>query len=582
MRHANHGNYVLLTFSTEPTIKFLLKKITVHVCFTFYYAFQTFMYELNAYISSMDPEEEEDADFLSRKGPQTKRPRSRKQTKHSDFREERLSSDDESFPTIPFLTEEVGPEAFVAAHGSGSVLSSDWRWPIYDTIYEENRSYLKLRAESKDEKEITETVPFVVVYLNLKNLPWANQVQVNISSPFLKGLLPGEMDRWKCKKIVTVDGPDLFRSYGKLREQQVSCAAKLESLSAGASSNKEELQHITHLVRFMDKEFEEIKPMYAAMEKERCATWEMLWAFLPPGEKVVYVDEVTDECVCGEVVWTDYKETQQGLIFIVKVTKWDYNCKTWSKYSNKVTVPAFAGERAFSSLDVRPIQFDEDPKATEETFLDHGKRFCELSMMESNCYMNYRGSMVSLILVDKCHRIVKENADGRVMIDLGSFSKMNPDYPLGSAKPPCEIIRDNVVKTYCITSDPTRMFAPSFVYGFSFRLKKWGCFSVCGFSDIEFNDSAYDDLVMNPATKALTECLVREHLKEGRNKAPQDNDRVDPIANKGEGCILLCYGPPGTGKTLTAESLSEKLHCPLWCLSVFELGITPAELETML
>ena len=286
--------------------------------------------------------------------------------------------------------------------------------------------------------------------------------------------------------------------------------------------------------------------------------------------------------VCGEVVSTEYHETKRGLILVIKVTKWDYNCQTWSKYTNNVTMPQFAGDRAFKDLDVRPVRFEEDPKASKESFLDQGKRFCELSMMESHSYMNYRGSMVSTIRVDNCYRVVKENADGRVMIDLGSFSKMNPDYPLGSAKPPCEIIRDNVVITCDITSDSTRMFAPSFVYGFSFRLKKWGCFSVCGFDDIIFNDLAYDDLVMNRATKDLTVSLVQEHLKGGKDKALQDNDRVDPIASKGEGCILLCYGPPGTGKTLTAESPSEKLHCPLWCLSVFELGTTPVQLEKML
>ena len=191
--------------------------------------------------------------------------------------------------------------------------------------------------------------------------------------------------------------------------------------------------------------------------------------------------------------------------------------------------------------------------------------------------------MVSFKRVDNCLRILKENADGRVMIDLRSFSKMNPDYPLGSAKPPCEILRGSIdVIPIAIETKENRMFAPSFVYGFSFRLKKWGCFSVVGFSDIEFNDSAYDDLLMNQDMKVLTYSLVQERLKEGSRKKPQDNDRVDLIANKGEGCILLCYGPPGTGKTLTAESLSEKLQCPLWCLSVFELGVTPAELETTL
>jgi len=40
---------------------------------------------------------------------------------------------------------------------------------------------------------------------------------------------------------------------------------------------------------------------------------------------------------------------------------------------------------------------------------------------------------------------------------------------------------------------------------------------------------------------------------------------IDPISNKGEGCIFLCYGPPGTGKTLTAKSVAEKLHLGCKC-----------------
>lgn len=58
--------------------------------------------------------------------------------------------------------------------------------------------------------------------------------------------------------------------------------------------------------------------------------------------------------------------------------------------------------------------------------------------------------------------------------------------------------------------------------------------------------------------------------------------RLDPIASKGEGIIFLCYDPPGTGKALAAESLSEQLECPLWCLSVSELSTTPEILEATL
>ena len=298
---------VLLTCSTETTIKSLLMKMTVHVVHSFYYAFQTLMYEIEAYLSTscMEEEDEEDADYLSRKDPRIKRPGLRKHTTHSETNKSSVNDDDDddnsgsTYSTLNQKKVEAETfEAIAADHGSGSVLSIGRQWPVYDTIYRpDGSSYLKLQ----DEKVGTTStmVPFIVVNLNRKNLQWANQFKVEISSTFLKGLLPGEMDRFKCKKIVTVDGPELFRSYENLREQRESYAAKFSepSSSAAASINKEELQHIAHLVRFMDQEFEVIKSMYAAMENERCVTWEMLWAFLPPGEMVIYLDEVTDECV---------------------------------------------------------------------------------------------------------------------------------------------------------------------------------------------------------------------------------------------------------------------------------------------
>lgn len=230
-----------------------------------------------------------------------------------------------------------------------------------------------------------------------------------------------------------------------------------------------------------------------------------------------------------------------------------------------------------------PKRFTSDPNGLEKGFLEKGERFWELSMRTSNCFMSYKGPIFVFRSVNGCVQLHKENADGRVMIDLGSFSKMNPDYNLQTAKPPCEVLRDNKVTLIDISSREDRKFAPAMVYGFSFRLKEWGSFSVCGFTDIKFNDFAFDALVMaSPETKELTYTLVREYVKEGKDEDNQNLERVDPIVAKGEGCIFLCYGPSGTGKTLTAESIAEKLHCPLWSLSVSELGTTPTVLESML
>jgi hypothetical protein len=234
--------------------------------------------------------------------------------------------------------------------------------------------------------------PFEVVYLNIKNHPWANQVKVNIFSPFLKELLS------VSNGTVSIDGPKLFHNYKKVVERRLHCVAKLDSSESSSSidpsCNKDELQHITELVCFMDKEFVEIKPMYEAMEYKRQATWMMLWAFFPPGEKVAFIDELTRKWMRGEVLRTYYEETQQGLMLFVKVIKRGSNSQTWSKYiSNKILhllserkeekilskktytiiIPAFESDCTFSSLDIHPVRFEEDLKATEELFLHHGQ-----------------------------------------------------------------------------------------------------------------------------------------------------------------------------------------------------------------
>ncbi|KAG0589459.1 hypothetical protein KC19_1G021900 [Ceratodon purpureus] len=550
-----------------------------------------------------------------------------------DFEDDYAESEDESEDSgveSEDLESEPAPNVQDITEPQGSVNNPMWKWPVYDTIYNKNGPD---RLERRTEKDmLSPTDPFTVIYRNLKNLPWASQVSVQIYSSLLleiiKVLLPEKVDQSAiCKKKVSLDGPELFRIHETLRnigqtseskqevsedeqeaklsedEQEAKLSEDEEEVSEvpimqeqevlkifndGSTSSGERRLHLKHLLRFMSQEFEQVTSMSAAMKSDskHRVSWEMLWVFFPPKERVTYLDDETGEYLCGDVLETKYmkKPGDGSLVFVIEVTKWDYNCKFWECYSRDLTVPKYEGEREILNLDIYPVQYTSEPKEIIDGFLKNGKRFCKFSMLERSCFMNYKGSMIRYNVVN--HRLVmsKENADGRIMIDLGSFAKMNPDYrTLGSAKPPFEVIRDNVVKTIDITRRKNRMFAPAIVYGFSFHLKKWGSFSVCGISEINFNTSAFDDLVMDADTKEVIENLVRKQLEDGKIiQDSQERGKVDSIASKGEGSIILCYGPPGTGKTLTAESLSEKLQCPLWCLSVSELGITPQILEKTL
>jgi SpoVK/Ycf46/Vps4 family AAA+-type ATPase len=110
------------------------------------------------------------------------------------------------------------------------------------------------------------------------------------------------------------------------------------------------------------------------------------------------------------------------------------------------------------------------------------------------------------------------------------------------------------------------------VVGFSFTSKTWGEVLVDGLSEIEFDETVFENLVLPAARKRMVKALVR-HSNDAFN---------DIISGKGEGSVFLLYGPPGCGKTLTAEAISEMLHRPLYTVSLGQLGVTPSELETKL
>jgi SpoVK/Ycf46/Vps4 family AAA+-type ATPase len=93
--------------------------------------------------------------------------------------------------------------------------------------------------------------------------------------------------------------------------------------------------------------------------------------------------------------------------------------------------------------------------------------------------------------------------------------------------------------------------------------------------EIEWNDNAFDKLVLPDNTKDLLLSFVESQVE---NKDAFD----DVIQGKGKGIIMLLSGPPGVGKTLTAESVAESMHIPLYMMSAGDLGIRPDEVEEAL
>jgi SpoVK/Ycf46/Vps4 family AAA+-type ATPase len=100
-------------------------------------------------------------------------------------------------------------------------------------------------------------------------------------------------------------------------------------------------------------------------------------------------------------------------------------------------------------------------------------------------------------------------------------------------------------------------------------------FAVDNVHEIEWNDNAFEKLVLPEDTKDLLLGFVESQIESA-------NTFDDVISGKGRGIIMLLSGPPGVGKTLTAESVAESMHIPLYMMSAGELGIRPDEVEKSL
>ncbi len=164
-------------------------------------------------------------------------------------------------------------------------------------------------------------------------------------------------------------------------------------------------------------------------------------------------------------------------------------------------------------------------------------------------------------------------------------------------------------------SDEEYLTASPVILGFAFAEKLWLEFTVSGVKEIQWNETAYESLVLEPKTKdivkasriadplceprRLTACQIgtcrisqiprnrkhrRCHPRQGQGPSRYVDDALTCSAAglpANDGTAVL-HGPPGTGKTLTAEGISELLKCPLYMASAGELGTDSRFLETEL
>jgi hypothetical protein len=139
-----------------------------------------------------------------------------------------------------------------------------------------------------------------------------------------------------------------------------------------------------------------------------------------------------------------------------------------------------------------------------------------------------------------------------------------------------KITDDTDVHNYDFSEEELLIASPV-VYGFSFGEKLWLEFSLGGIGDIEWNEGAFDSLVLDDAKGLDKKSIVKGMVSSHKFHAAETID--DVVQGKGRGLVFVLHGPPGVGKTLTAEGIAEFLKCPLYAVSAGELGTDSRFLE---
>jgi hypothetical protein len=223
-------------------------------------------------------------------------------------------------------------------------------------------------------------------------------------------------------------------------------------------------------------------------------------------------------------------------------------------------IPAFGGTMALSEMEIHPLREDEF-----KTLKERGARFRNL--MSKPSYVACHG----LLTRKNWWGAQLYNSNGRAMIDIRGMKNADPEYNHFEGVSRWNDDAEEVDETKI--SDEMLVTAIPYVYGFSFRAKKWGEMTLEDIQDIAYREDAFDKLVLGEQTKDLLLSLVDcSQLASGK----------DFVDGKGGGLVFLLHGTPGVGKTFTAEAISERLKRPLYMVSVGELGTNAVDVERQL
>ncbi|KAK7549321.1 hypothetical protein BKA81DRAFT_143339 [Phyllosticta paracitricarpa] len=166
--------------------------------------------------------------------------------------------------------------------------------------------------------------------------------------------------------------------------------------------------------------------------------------------------------------------------------------------------------------------------------------------------------------------------DARVMVDMKTYNKIHRAESIRKLEGKFieELDSNAMEREHPPREEIFYLLMPPNTFGFVMRVRKWHNIMVENMAEVQWEEQAFDSLVMEQTTKDLIKALVTSEIEESKT--------TDLMSGKGNGLIMLLHGGPGTGKTLTAESVAEYTRKPLYRITSGDIGTNPEAVERYL
>lgn len=438
---------------------------------------------------------------------------------------------------------------------------------------------------------------------------------VDIKSKVLKNILwivLGSCKAVSLEEDTPAIGPNiLFLYYEDLKKYYKDMTAKNNSKKKDHNTVVKKAKHLKCLIQYIEKDYKSVEKSMCQLIEAGNITFDLLWTLFRSDE-IIYTSTYSapDEPRAFKVDYVSKKSSpMKGTWYVVQGRYIDFDGKAFGFGSMEVEIQSYKGTSRITSLPCFPIKYHKEYETLQKQLIERGNKFIALAGTKHRSY-------VGLGLTKIEDEVSKVSVNSRVIIDPRSFRHTNPNYPISTVQPadpdPFAAPRQNGDEEGCCSgnnkellemeveddgstavkestkqrhgqdgqierkfSKEDLLISSPLVLGFAFSEKLWLEFTVSGIKDIQWNESAFDSLVLPDDQKSIVKALVQSHTS-----GAQEHKLVDDfVEGKGQGLLTVLHGPPGVGKTLTAEGIAELLKRPLYHISVGELGTNPRQLE---